>query len=447
MTNTTRTNRTLQGAGRGGERGSAMIILVVAIMVASTLALSLLAVAMGRRGATEGRRAMESALLVAEAGLARGLAEANLAANRSNPLWPLRTLDTSYADTCVIDAADSPRDDCYDADENKIGEYEISFVRGDEDTVDNNGNTITDGIPPVGATPAQLAAAAADAVAEAFYVSINSLGYHGAASATNRFKVRLRGQFQKVVSQFNVKSAVFIDDPNPHVDLEASNAWLVSGLDHDLTGANTDEVIDANDLPALASSGAFDGTDTAEIDSYAGGKKPQIEGSSPYENNVLNDEGEPMNYDMDEIVEWARDAVDPANYFTATGVDVGGPAGEPPSDWQVTMHDAGGPGNVVKFAGGSPHGAGVWIIDGDAEFAGNFNFSGIIIVTGSVNYTGGGNRTFLGAIISGESAVLAADNIDVGGNASIKFSSAAVTAAANAAARYSMVGWQKLSAQ
>ena len=87
-------------------------------------------------------------------------------------------------------------------------------------------------------------------------------------------------------------------------------------------------------------------------------------------------------------------------------------------------------------------GAGIWVIDGDAEFGGNFNYAGIIIVTGQVYYRGGGGRTFLGAIVSGATTI---DNFDVNGNASIKYSSAAVSAAKNAAAKFSMVSWEQIN--
>ena len=75
------------GSNRG-ERGAALVVMTVTVMVAATIATSLLVVASSRANATESRVKMEKALAAAEAGLARGMAEANLTANRSNPAWP-----------------------------------------------------------------------------------------------------------------------------------------------------------------------------------------------------------------------------------------------------------------------------------------------------------------------------------------------------------------------
>lgn len=62
-------------------------------------------------------------------------------------------------------------------------------------------------------------------------------------------------------------------------------------------------------------------------------------------------------------------------------------------------------------------------MDGDLELHGNFSWYGPVIVTGSIIYTGGGNKNISGALLSGGSVL--ADVI--GGNATILNCSQAIT--------------------
>ena len=51
------------------------------------------------------------------------------------------------------------------------------------------------------------------------------------------------------------------------------------------------------------------------------------------------------------------------------------------------------------------HGCGMLLVDGDLEISGDFFWYGPIIVTGSVVFSGGGNRNITGALVSGDSVV------------------------------------------
>ena len=68
-----------------------------------------------------------------------------------------------------------------------------------------------------------------------------------------------------------------------------------------------------------------------------------------------------------------------------------------------------------KLAGGS-HGGGILLVDGNLEINGGFLWYGLIIVTGALDFTGGGEKNITGGIMSGESATV---EVDVGGNAGI----------------------------
>jgi len=78
-------------------------------------------------------------------------------------------------------------------------------------------------------------------------------------------------------------------------------------------------------------------------------------------------------------------------------------------------------GTYVKLSGGVS-GCGILLIEGDLEIAGDFAWYGPVIVTGSVVFSGGGNRNITGAMIVGGSVVC-----DVsGGNSNIIYCSAAI---------------------
>jgi hypothetical protein len=88
-----------------------------------------------------------------------------------------------------------------------------------------------------------------------------------------------------------------------------------------------------------------------------------------------------------------------------------------------------GPMNIVYFdmnenktltlAGGS-HGAGILLVNGNLELHGSFTWYGVIIVTGALDYTGGGQKNVTGGVLTGETATV---QVDVGGNAGIMYCS------------------------
>jgi hypothetical protein len=67
-------------------------------------------------------------------------------------------------------------------------------------------------------------------------------------------------------------------------------------------------------------------------------------------------------------------------------------------------------------------GCGILLVEGDLVMHGNFSWYGAIVVTGSVTFTGGGNKNVTGAILSGGSV----DADLVGGNAVVVYCSSAV---------------------
>ena len=91
-------------------------------------------------------------------------------------------------------------------------------------------------------------------------------------------------------------------------------------------------------------------------------------------------------------------------------------------------------------------GQGILLVDGDLEVAGSWDFYGIVIVQGSLRTTGGGNADahFWGGVMA-KNADLSA--IQIGGHATLNYSSCAILQALQAQSQISMMrsrGWVQL---
>jgi len=90
------------------------------------------------------------------------------------------------------------------------------------------------------------------------------------------------------------------------------------------------------------------------------------------------------------------------------------------SQTNIVHYDTGG--TDISLTGGVT-GCGVLLVEGDLEIHGNFSWYGVIVITGSVIYTGGGNKNVTGAMIAGGSA----DGDIIGGNSNLIYCSSAIT--------------------
>ena len=89
------------------------------------------------------------------------------------------------------------------------------------------------------------------------------------------------------------------------------------------------------------------------------------------------------------------------------------------SDHNIIYYQATGTG--IHFSGGVS-GCGILIVDGNLQLTGSFSWYGLVVATGSVSFTGGGDKNITGAVMAGGSA----ESDLVGGNAHIVYCSSAV---------------------
>jgi len=149
---------------------------------------------------------------------------------------------------------------------------------------------------------------------------------------------------------------------------------------------------------------------------------PVIEGSPPIiENSSLNMGISTLVSQLSPSAKYSY----PVNSATLTGMNWGSPvAGPTPqnasscSERNVVYFETSS--TYVKLAGQSS-GCGILLVNGDLNINGGFHWYGVIIVTGSVVFSGGGEKNVTGGILAGGS--VSADM--VGGDASIVYCSQA----------------------
>ena len=71
------------------------------------------------------------------------------------------------------------------------------------------------------------------------------------------------------------------------------------------------------------------------------------------------------------------------------------------SDSNIVHYDTGG--TFIRFSDGVT-GCGILLVDGDLEITGDFSWHGAVLVSGSVRFTGPGNRNVTGTLMAGGSA-------------------------------------------
>ncbi len=151
---------------------------------------------------------------------------------------------------------------------------------------------------------------------------------------------------------------------------------------------------------------------------------PVIDGLPPMEKLS------PLNLPLGEYVNYLKDYAN-VNYSyldnkTLTGLDFGTLTGG--SKTTEPLKPIGSPNvvyfdmnrvNTIKLAGGC-HGEGILLVDGNLEINGGFSWYGVIIASGALTFTGGGEKNITGGVLAGE---MTSVEVDVIGNAAILYCS------------------------
>lgn len=419
------------------ERGVALFIVVVAIMVAAALSISLLMVATAHQKATLATQMREQAFAIAEAGLDRAIAEANKPANRNSPTWPPPGMAIATAPNNIV----------RDSSGNQIGFFTVRIIDGLADGIDNNNDL------------AHLVDNAALDPAEGDYAKVISSGFYGkllgnyvepgapvGTPARNhyQYEVGLECQVQVTSIMPIVQSAVLLDDTSPDIS-QSGTQWTIDGRDHDMQSLTT---IPANpSLPGLATTANDWGADAGTVAAKTGTQilgTPAAATAPAIQDNV----------DIDSIISWAKSSI-PSDHQYINGATSGninvptsaGPYGSDPTptspgSFDVTYLESGG-GTLCLGGVATNKGAGILIVNGPLTLNGNFAFTGIIIVKGELRVNGAGGQTLCGAIICSGNPVI---NLDVSGTTDLLYSSGAVAQAQRMALQYVLRSWREVKA-
>jgi len=119
------------------------------------------------------------------------------------------------------------------------------------------------------------------------------------------------------------------------------------------------------------------------------------------------------------------DSPGPEDGWGTPELDIDGPEEPSTCDEQNIVHyDS--QGTELELTGGV-HGCGILLVEGDLKVSGGFTWHGVVITTGSVTYTGGGEKNVTGAILAGGSISASIEvEDDIGGNSNIIYCSTAI---------------------
>jgi hypothetical protein len=282
-----------------------------------------------------------------------------------------------------------------------VGSFVLSYASGAGNGLDDDGDGTTD---------------EAD---ESDFVFVTSTGDANGARRTHRVVLRRNVQIPEVDAaiQFNVTT--------PIVDLKG-NAFLISGADHDLTGA-------VDPLLAQKPGMASPAPPVDLISQIAASRQDQVQGAG----------GAPSvatlpAIDLDALVDQAKSA---ASLIVEPGTHTGLALGTPTAAGVVVAHC-----DDDLHLSGDATGAGILIVDGDLRISGSFTWTGLLLVRGRLEMTGGGHsKRVIGGVLIGQEITTSDDSseVTVTGTVDLLYSSAAIQLAAQSLVMMSVLSWNE----
>ncbi|MGD0624871.1 MAG: PilX N-terminal domain-containing pilus assembly protein [Thermodesulfobacteriota bacterium] len=224
--------------------------------------------------------------------------------------------------------------------------------------------------------------------------------------------------------------------------------YIITSEGHTSTGATKSVQIEAVQAPPITAPAALytkevttiQGTSTNVLgmDGCGGANVPGIISMATVSQNghpmitgspAAIIEKSPMNIDVKKMINQFKTKADYSynvNSATLTGMQWGNPTPGGTQQCATSCSDH----NIVYFNTNSTYvkltgqssGCGILLVEGDLEIHGGFQWYGVILVTGSIIFTGGGGKNVTGAALAGANA--SADL--VGGDANIVYCSKAV---------------------
>ncbi|MEE8397705.1 MAG: pilus assembly PilX N-terminal domain-containing protein [Desulfobacterales bacterium] len=160
---------------------------------------------------------------------------------------------------------------------------------------------------------------------------------------------------------------------------------------------------------------------------------PTIDGDGASDPNITYDEPE---LHIEDMLEGLAASADFSYSLAAAGVQNDTTVPGPGDGWGVptlgaTLQDPSScaVNNIISYdthgyglTFSGIEGCGILLVDGDLEVHASFNWYGVVAVTGSIIFTGGGNRNITGAIVSGGSVL----GDIIGGNVNLVYCSTAI---------------------
>lgn len=160
-----------------------------------------------------------------------------------------------------------------------------------------------------------------------------------------------------------------------------------------------------------------------------------------------------LNLPLDEYVNYLKDYASPNNTYTyignrtLTGMDWGSLRGggntstplRPTGDANVVYFNMNAV-NTIKLAGGC-HGEGILLVNGNLEVNGGFAWYGIVIATGALTFTGGGEKNITGGVLAGN---MTSVEVDLAGNVGILYCSDVLRYLRQRVPTFRISHWRKL---
>jgi hypothetical protein len=158
-----------------------------------------------------------------------------------------------------------------------------------------------------------------------------------------------------------------------------------------------------------------------------------------------------LNLPLDEYVTYLKEY---ANYRyaytdnrTLTGMDWGSLTGGgstsepliPTGNANIVYFNMNGV-NTIKLAGGC-HGEGILLVNGNLEINGGFAWYGIVIATGALTFSGGGEKNITGGVLAGN---MTSVEVDVAGNVGILYCSDVLRYLQQRVPTFRIAQWRKL---